>query len=80
MFEIQVKIKKIKFLQLLTILLCTTVTSIYAQSKDSSVNTIVKIGPVMTFEKDTHDFGIIEEGELASYIFKFSNTGDSPLV
>ncbi|MFD0792316.1 DUF1573 domain-containing protein [Mucilaginibacter litoreus] len=36
--------------------------------------------PVMKFEKDTHDFGKIKEGEKVTYAFKFTNTGKSPLI
>jgi len=36
--------------------------------------------PVMTFEKDVHDFGKIIQGEKVSYKFKFTNTGASDLL
>ncbi len=36
--------------------------------------------PVMTFEKDMHDFGRLSAGENISYSFKFTNTGKSDLV
>jgi hypothetical protein len=36
--------------------------------------------PVMKFEKETHDFGKIKEGEQVTYPFKFTNTGKSPLI
>jgi len=36
---------------------------------------------VITFEKNTHDFGKIKEQDgLATYRFTFKNTGNSPLV
>lgn len=31
------------------------------------------------FEKSTHDFGIVEEGELPTYVFVFKNVGNEPL-
>jgi hypothetical protein len=31
------------------------------------------------FSENTHDFGAVEEGELATYIFKFKNTGNDTL-
>jgi hypothetical protein len=34
----------------------------------------------LTFEKETHDFGKIAEGTLASYEFKVKNVGDQPVV
>ena len=36
--------------------------------------------PVVTFEKESHDFGKITQGEKVSYSFKFKNTGGSDLV
>ncbi len=32
------------------------------------------------FDKEFHDFGDIEEGTKASTIFKFTNSGESPLI
>lgn len=36
--------------------------------------------PVMTFDKEKHDFGNLTEGEVVSYSFRFTNTGKAPLV
>ncbi len=36
--------------------------------------------PKFNFEKDNHDFGEIVEGKIASYEYKFVNTGDQPLI
>ena len=36
--------------------------------------------PVMTFEKELHDFGKITQGEKVVCFFKFKNTGKSNLV
>jgi hypothetical protein len=36
--------------------------------------------PEMTFEKTTHHFGEIIEGEKVSFVFRFTNTGGSDLV
>ncbi|MBD1422756.1 DUF1573 domain-containing protein [Sphingobacterium chuzhouense] len=32
------------------------------------------------FEKETHDFGNIPHNKPASYNFKFTNTGDAPII
>jgi len=37
-------------------------------------------GPVITFEKTEHDFGIIEQGGDGRCEFVFTNTGDQPLI
>jgi hypothetical protein len=34
----------------------------------------------LSFEKVEHDFGTIKEGEIVQHIFKFKNSGNSPLV
>ena len=36
--------------------------------------------PVLTFEEETIDYGVIEKGADGLRIFKFTNTGDAPLV
>lgn len=36
--------------------------------------------PAFTFEKSTHDFGTIKQGEKISYSFKFKNTGKADLI
>lgn len=43
----------------------------YAQSK---------IGPKITFEKTSYYFGTKNEGDVVEHEFKFTNTGDAPLV
>lgn len=35
---------------------------------------------VMAFEKMEHDFGTIEQGTPQETVFKFTNTGDAPLI
>tara|TARA_B110000503_G_scaffold143155_1_gene242906 strand:+ start:3212 stop:3736 length:525 start_codon:yes stop_codon:yes gene_type:complete len=34
----------------------------------------------MTFASYEHDFGTLEEGESATYMFEFTNTGTEPLI
>lgn len=39
-----------------------------------------KAVPVMTFDKAEHDFGTIEQGAAQETVFKFTNTGNAPLI
>jgi hypothetical protein len=34
----------------------------------------------MTFAENSHDFGTIDEGDVVTHIFKFTNTGSEPLI
>src|SRR5687767_5265707 len=36
--------------------------------------------PVFSFKEETHDFGMITEGEKVKYSFSFVNTGNADLV
>ena len=37
-------------------------------------------GPAITWEKNTHDFGDIIQGDKVSHIYRFTNTGSNPLI
>ena len=63
-----------KYLFLLVVLFIAGQT--YAQEVSK---TSVK-GPVITFEKKTHDFGDIQQGDKVEEIYKFTNTGTEPLI
>ncbi len=41
---------------------------------------VAKNLPVMSFEKSEHDFGTIIEGTAQETVFKFTNTGNAPLI
>ncbi len=47
----------------------------FAQQQPATQN-----GPVITFEKKTHDFGDIVQGDKVEETFKFANTGTEPLI
>lgn len=49
-------------------------------SADSSEEVDPERLPMMTFDKDFHDFGKITAGEKVTYSFKFTNTGKSDLI
>lgn len=42
--------------------------------------TVEKEGPIITFEKKSHDFGDITQGDKVEYVFAFENTGTEPLI
>jgi hypothetical protein len=65
------------FFTLITALLL--VTSAGAQ-QITDKKTEKKDGPVLTLQEDNHDFGKIVEGVVATYEFKFKNTGTQPLI
>ncbi|MGK7390484.1 MAG: DUF1573 domain-containing protein [Candidatus Cyclobacteriaceae bacterium M2_1C_046] len=60
---------------LLTLFALFTVASLYAQEPIKQEN-----GPILTFEKDTHDFGDIYQGDKVKHTFTFENTGNEPLI
>jgi uncharacterized cupredoxin-like copper-binding protein len=62
---------------------CTTDPSKKAESNDGAVvETVASASdaPVMTFDKLSHDFGTIDEGEVVETVFTFTNTGSSDLI
>jgi hypothetical protein len=63
-----------KMLMIATLLV--SVVSVYAQS----ATTASQNGPVITWDKSTHDFGNMVQGEVVEHTFKFTNTGNEPLV
>lgn len=48
----------------------------YAQETKADQNN----GPVITWEKKTHDFGNIVQGDKVEHTFYFTNTGNEPLI
>jgi len=36
--------------------------------------------PVFTFDRESHDFGQIQQGDQPQTVFTFTNTGDAPLI
>jgi hypothetical protein len=57
-------------------------TATPASQVTAANQTTVPAGPVttITFDETTFDFGDVDEGEKVSHIYKFTNTGDEPLV
>ena len=51
-----------------------------ASAVEASTAKAVSNAPVMSFDKNIHDFGTINEGERVETLFTFTNTGKSDLV
>lgn len=53
-----------------------------AAAKTTEASTSLKSSgaPVMSFDKTSHDFGTINEGDKVTTTFSFTNTGDEDLI
>lgn len=47
-----------------------------AQERDAAATKV----PVITFEETEYDFGTIEQGTPVEKVFRFTNTGEAPLI
>jgi Protein of unknown function (DUF1573) len=56
------------------------VSAAFAQEAKPQAPVIKADGPVITLEKNTHDFGDIYQGDVVEHTFKFTNTGNQPLL
>ncbi len=50
------------------------------QALSQATGTQPQNGPIITFEKKSHDFGAIVQGDKVEETFKFTNTGTEPLI
>ncbi len=53
-----------------------------ASMRKGGVSSIVPAGafPKFTFNEEEHNFGDIRDGDIVSHVFRFTNTGDAPLI
>lgn len=51
-----------------------------AESEVSAATVVAEGTPAFSFNEEFHDFGNIEEGLTVEHIFKFTNSGDAPLI
>lgn len=65
---------------ILGILLLFIVSISVAQEAKIQQPVIKTDGPVLTLEKTSHDFGDIFQGDVVEHTFKFTNTGNQPLL
>ena len=61
--------------RLLTLLVFAFFSVFLAQAQEKSEN-----DPVIAFDEASKDFGDITQGDKVEHVFKFENTGKSPLV
>ena len=62
---------------------CLTISCSNSSKKNNNIqnpSVVSSESPIMTFDKNVHDFGTINEGETVSTLFKFTNTGKSDLI
>lgn len=58
----------------------TLSTDLVSNSKTAQEKSDQIVGPQFSFESELHDFGQLVDGEKVSYSFKFTNSGDMPLI
>lgn len=56
----------------------TDIVHISATADSSNIQATGK--PQITFEENSHNFGVMTEGEQVEYSFRFKNTGDGDLL
>jgi len=69
--------KKVLTLTIVAIIAMSTFTKVNAQTTAPAAPAD---GPKIVFTDQSHDFGKITEGTQAKFSFKFTNTGNQPLV
>lgn len=53
---------------------------VVAKAEEAAPTELAENAPVVKFEKEIYDFGVIEQGEKVTHDFKFTNTGKTPLI
>jgi ribosomal protein L30E len=61
---------------------CLIIVSCHSNQTTGAITTTANAAnlPVMKFDKESYDFGKIRQGAKVTYDFKFTNTGNSPLI
>ena len=57
-------------------------TEIASMRKGGGITSLVPAGayPQFAFQEEEYNFGDIRDGDIVSHVFKFTNTGEAPLV
>lgn len=78
-----------KYVLSLLVLMATTLTVSFAQTPAATTTPTTPAaeaapaaadGPIMTFDSETIDYGVIEQGSDPYRVFTFKNTGSTPLI
>lgn len=72
--------KKITLTMILALAIGTFLTAFQPLEQGSTLEQPTEAKPEIVFEKKSHDFGSIEEGQIATTTFVFKNTGNAPLI
>lgn len=67
-------------LRYFTFTLLCLLTTLGSFAQDMSIPVEAKPTAVIEFEETEFNFGTIDSGEKVSYVFKFKNAGDAPLI
>lgn len=65
---------------LIVAFLLMVVSSTFSQEAKPQTPAVKTDGPVLTLDKNTHDFGSIAQGDVVEKVFTFTNTGNQPLI
>lgn len=60
-------------------LVAVAAVSFFSQAQNDKAVGLQKELPQITFTKEVHDFGTINEGDVVETTFEFTNTGNAPL-
>lgn len=64
----------------LFILVLVFLVYVQATAQDAATKNVKATGAVITFAEETHNFGDISQGDKVEHVFKFTNTGNEPLI
>lgn len=69
-----------KFIPYITVISGFLLLTSCGSEPTSEVKITTQGGPMLSLDKEVHNFGTIEYGSDASCVFTVSNTGDQPLI